>query len=458
MTIRSIFTAGLSGLLAAAFQLFPSLSGAQASLHDPRDPQAYIGVMHQKQAATKLPLLSTVRYTTRQDTLSAYDSTWITYEAGGQRVKELQTFRWAPYQWIPFDRYTYHYNSKGYNDQTTYEYWNIGKADYTPLVRYNYSHDGSGNRTSLFYEVWNNAAGMYKNGLMEHYTLDGSGNKTAILQETWVPGTASWLNSTRETMAYNAQGKQESYMIESWHSVLSIWMMKRQTLTRYNTAGVVPVRDEEFEWGGSPASWLPKRRTSNTLSASRISQRVTERYDVPTSNWVSVSKEALAYRATGELTTSLLGQWNAAAGSFDDVSRDTYTYTAEDQPKRVLTLMMVHGKWDVATGAGETIYYYLDKRTPPLGVRQQPAAGIDLVLAPIPARSVLTLRITGAAAGTYSASITDLSGRTLLTKQVSPVAGAAADLDVSALPSGGYTLSIRGQDGQVATRLFSVVR
>lgn len=443
----------------ALVPLGPLAMAQQALPHDPRDERAYEASAHRKPTADAPLLLSTVHYITRADTLSPFDSSWIVYSPGGTRVSELYTFRWSSGQWIPYDRYTYRYNSNNLNDQTLYDTWNATNADYVPLVRYTYSHDAAGERSGLFYEIWHRISARYRNGLMEYYTVDANGLRISAMQQVWNIAGSSWDNNTNETYAHNPQGKVQNYVYHFWDASAATWAPKRQLTTSFDASGLIPVLEEENTWISASAAWSPKLRFVNSVSGSRIRSRVKEYYDLNAGSWSPASRETLTYNANGDLDESLMADWNAAARRFDDSYRSSYMYNSWYQPKRIDKLIPDLGKWIVASGAEQTRYYYVgDTVKPSLGMPAAGAVTETLAVRPVPASEVLTVDLQSRGAEPLSLTVFDMSGRAVIHEKLAAPAARTFSIDVRSLPAGSYVVNVQTAAGSQPARQFTIKR
>jgi hypothetical protein len=456
--MKSFLITGLRPcLIAGSLLLSVAASARTAIAPDPRDPKAYRAKSYQKTGSNLPQLLSVVNYISQDNKLTPHDSSWITYDAAGHVTEQIE-FRWSVDNWIPYDRFSYQFDSQGLNDQTTYYFWNGAANNFSQLARYNYQHDAAGFPILLYYEVWSVSKAMYIPGLMENYTLGANGQRTMIYQQTWNKADEAWEDNTKEQMAYNSQGNLQFYEVEAWNGTLAVWRKLRQRNITYNTSGKLPVLDEEYVWSNAVTNWVYKSRTTGTVSGSNLGSTVFESYDAQNAVFQTQSRESMTYNSHGDLSTSIAATY-VSASTFQDVTRRNFTYTPDFQLKTVQTMVQDKGKWAIGDGAGLTTYYYKgDKQVTPLGAGSISVSGPSLLIAPVPASTTLNLSLSNAVNGTYGITISDAAGRSLSRRELDVSGAVTTQMDVSQLPAGLYILSLQQPTGETVSRRFSIAR
>ena len=202
-------------------------------------------------------------------------------------------------------------------------------------------------------------------------------------------------------------------------------------------------------------AWRPQQMTVFYYdSTGYLSYEYT--YNADSSGWGQPYKTSVTYDSHHN-PTQYIYQGQDSTGQWINISRSYFAYDSFDMK----TLAGYNDYWDAANGGswpggGDVGHLHYELYDLPTGIATiEPQA--DLRIYPVPAADMLSLDVKWQEAQAATAAIYDASGRKYTEWQLPNTISYHAYIPVSALPTGVYTLQIKGSCGTVS-RSFDVMR
>ncbi len=365
-----------------------------------------------------------------------------------------------------------------HNFDTSYRYYTGGSTP-VPTERKIQLFDAQDRITTRLTE--NLVGGGWQNYIRESYTYDAGGKVATDTTEEFISG--NWQPTMANIYVYNNVGTllQVSYTI-SWNS---------STLQSDTTARHV----YNYDGNGNAIQIIGSGHRADTLivedstylfynSNNLCVYKYVRLLDDPSLNtWMNGQGMAYKYTATNKVAVQYQLTDPFAMGHIDTTYRFVNTYDANDDLltsiygfkdagiwKRSDSTTNTHNsdhhltyertmQWDgfawvntIMTGANK--FYYAPYT--PTAVTNISKSNAQLQLYPVPATNTLYLQLNEDKQQIHTVSITDMQGRQVM--QQTYLGNTIHSIDISALPSGIYNLSMLSTKGGVQHGKFSVVR
>jgi len=328
-----------------------------------------------------------------------------TLDAAG-RITQTEGETFAAGNWWASEYAIYTYDAKGNIDSQMSAYYNGTGWDSTA---YKNTYDAAGQLTVQTSHVWNKALNKWHNGFRQTRTYNTAGELVAVASEQWDLNSLQWVNSYRYTNTY-VNGRRTEAVSEIYTG--NNWGYSSKTTFAYDAAGNMK-EEENFSWSNN--TWEPQQRNRYTYSGNKEPLTIERAYWV-NGAYKNMNKLTSVYNSRSQAISELTETWDDAAGK----------YTLQD-------------------GDSETRYYYEDYTN---SVKDARGAQGSISLYPVPASTMLQLRVNTATAATLMLAAAD--GRVVKQLQL-PAGNAQTAIDVSNLPAGTYILSM-ATGGEVITR------
>lgn len=365
----------------------------------------------QKQNLTQYRALSW-----HNDTQSYIDSVqyFYKYNDAGQIVNTLQQ-QWQfdgieNYSWVNIDNSVTEYNSLGQESKFVYQYW-----DY---------------ENSIWLDIW-----------QHEFTYDSVGNNTLILESYW--DGSQWNPNINFTNVFDNLGHIVSNPILVWDNSSEGWIKAAQSIYKYDTLGNnITVLSQS--WNADVNTWDNLRlKTISYDKSNKIDNYVLQNWDPFLFDWVYTQRGIYKYDTRGN-NTCILGQaYDSNSNTWNSSWVNYYDYN--DQNKQIACSSLY---WDTNLGNWATgmqtksIKINKDKQN-----AVQPAVESIVEVFPNPVIDVINIRNK---ADINQVQVFDVTGSEILIKQYT--GSNAIQLDVTALKSGLYLLTIKNADGSSATK------
>ncbi len=367
--------------------------------------------------------------------------------------------------YVPVDSTILNYTGTkgGYFDDMWYWWgWNFDVANsyeynspaYELSTRTTFTYDASGNRTIEQTEIWDGFSLSWENQSKTINTYDASNKHITAIQQDWNSSTSTWDNNQRTTYTYTSADLMESYTYEDWDASTSSWENFWKSEFTWSGTNMI---GETGKWWTSPA-WENYYRGTYTYDASDNRIAELEEYWSGTAYDTSDLNEYSSFVGSHQPQTMIYKTWDATTHTFENAGKFNITYNTGNKP-----VYMFEEEWDAGTSTWQpyvssfaTRYHYENYSTT-AGVYKVTNIGGTAQLFPVPASNNLTININWDEAQPFTATITDMCGRTHITWSVASKKQYQETLSVNQLPAGSYVLTLRGAQGTISQR-FSVIK
>lgn len=347
---------------------------------------------------------------------------FVAQSLSGQTVQRALSYvyeYWDGSAWKNSQRFLNTYNSYGFNTYSKYQSWN-GSAwvDQSQTTSYG---DASGNPTLSISQSWVSASSTWSNSSRFSTTYTTSGKALSQTSEYWDGNNwvnsfrflntydnnlfnttskyqnwigSAWIDISKTTISNNANGNATLSISQNWVSAASTWSNSSELSTTYTTSGKTLIQTGE-NWNGS--AWENSYRFLNTYD-NNVFNTLSKYQGWSNSAWLDISQTTSYPNASGNPTLAVIQNWIAAASTWSNSMRITYTYT--DTP---ITIGLPEG-----------------------------AMTTELQLYPVPATNQLFIELSGQP---ESYTIIDLSGAIV---RFSILSTGTNTIDINDLPAGIY--------------------
>ncbi|MBX2907522.1 MAG: T9SS type A sorting domain-containing protein [Taibaiella sp.] len=287
------------------------------------------------------------------------------------------------------------------------------------------------------------------------YTFDAANNVLSITSENWDAPSSSWVSSDRQLFSYTPSNKLENETYQSWSG--SGWDDMYRVFHFWSTPGLL-VQDSSQYYDASAPGWVDLQKIMYTYDGSDNRIQGVATYWADTT-WDTVGfYYASGFVANHQPQTIVYTDASGTPGVYDSSYKENYTYNSYGKPT-----YYYDEDWDAATNAwvkttsdiANRMYY--EEYGAGVGVGKDITKQIDITVFPVPASYNLTVSANWGTPQTFSASITDMVGRTYTTWSGKTNGQYHETIPVNNLAAGNYILTVHTKQGNV-TKQFSVVR
>lgn len=326
---------------------------------------------------------------------------------GNDSIKIQENWDMDSSRWIPVKRFRYTYDANDKPLMDLEENWDGGSNQYVSFVRSSSAYDGTGNLTSKTREVYNSGTWQNASRLVSEY--DGNNNKTADQNEMWSTGSNKWQISDRTEYTFNGNNQ----LVKTTYKNGAGLNKEREYTNHYTSTGQIDTT-YNYSWIG-PLTIL--KLVANYDSADRLTGTYETTYSSIQKQWTPHLQTTYDYDGNSRRVNLSIMSWNAAMVAFKKVNEYKYYYDT-------------------------------------FGITSIPSITKEalLTLYPVPSREHLEVQIDLPAYQYYSLSVTDISGKTLMT-----VANEGSGLQNHTLLLNGLTPGIYYLNFQSAQSMVSKV-
>lgn len=344
------------------------------------------------------------------------------------------------YRYIPITRF---YKNEQYRQQVfdatnhvsqlTYRDWESSGQAWKNKERYIYDYDLGGKMTSTVFQQW--VGSMWTNNVISKVTYNAQNNISELTSVTYklqfdydVNGkhlieivdkaynstTGSWDNNIRKSYTYSGDDIS-TYTFEKWSAATNSWVKEEKWIYSYNTVHQV-IYSEHKLWSG--ASWLNNKEYDHVYINNNEVERVEK-------------------------------VWNISKNKYVENQKITFTYNTYNQPETYETASWNGVTWYMNDGDKLIKYYY--EQYDPTNINSLKIVNTSLInVYPVPAKDKIYIHSESVFDNT-TISVTDMSGRILITETVSGLQ--TYPMHLSDLPNGNYMLSIMDNNMNVTKKI-----
>ena len=411
---------------------------------------------------------------------------YIQYLEGKTSCDTIVGFAYLSGNWQTGMHYQMTYDANG---RLAMHHWLMPSGTGGALVSYQrvtFTRDGAGNITKELRELWNTTTSAWDNYTqkLNEYTNNNLTKQTA---QRW--HNSAWANDQVAEYTYNSNNQQVDYYFTSWNYMTGALYNKNKTVYTYNSSGhFIQLVTQNFD--DPTQQYVDKYRELHTVDAAgNIVNTFAQNYNTATAAWDDLSNLRYTYDSKGQNVRDTFEQWDAVNSVWKPSL--TYEYTYDDSGNNLDYILQLWNtdsaryikdqrisqdwnsynqltryhtyRWNKTTQVWEQVsgdrnnkyYYELYTPTPGAVREQQMAAGMKLY--PIPARDVITLKISEEMHNDFTVRITDMQGSVVATWQENAAKNYTKQIPLHGLPNGNYLISVNdGVNG--VTKQFSVVR
>ena len=409
---------------------------------------------------------------------------YIQYLEGKTSCDTIVGFAYLSGNWQPGMHYQMTYDANG---RLAMHHWLTPSGTGGALVSYQkvtFTRDGAGNITKELREQWNTTTNAWENYSQKLNEYAGN-NLTKQTVQMWYNN--AWANAQVAEYTWNSNNQKVDYYFTSWNHMTGALYNKNKSVYSYNGSGhFIQVLVQNYD--NNSATYVDKSREVHTVDASgnilrTLSQtwnngtwednsdlRYTydskgqnirdtfEQWDAVNSVWKPSLTYEYTYDDSGNNLDYMLQLWNTDSARYIPNQRISQDWNSYNQLTRYHTYRwnMATQVWEQVSGDYDNKYYYELYTPTPGAVRMQQMAA-DIKLYPIPARDVITLKISEEMHNDFTVRITDMHGSVVTMWQENAAKTYTKQIPLHGLPNGNYLISVNdGVNG--ITRQFSVVR
>ena len=222
--------------------------------------------------------------------------------------------------------------------------------------RYIYSFNANGKVSTQLRENWN--AGNWVNNTLYTYSYDVNGNVTQLLYEVW-NGNVWNATGKIEYTGYNNYGKYQTEMVSAF--VGGNWVFQSKRERSYLNNQTLITYDDKFNWNVTFNNWEKVERLFNTYTQNEIGT-ITRLIPDTGANWVPKDKYIYNYNLNPfHLIEYIAQSYDTITLSWQNISRVTYTYTANALLDKTQNDMYANNNWN-ATARAQYVYNALDEK------------------------------------------------------------------------------------------------
>jgi len=340
-----------------------------------------------------------------------------------------------------------------WNFDTAYAHMWTGTAYGAREYRYWQNYNTANVADTFTYDEWAGAA--WQAASRSFYTYDAANNILSVTSESWDVPTTSWVASDKQLFTYTPGNKLESETYQSWSA--TSWDDVYRTFHSWSTPGLL-IQDSAQYYDASLPGWTDVQKIMYTYDGAD------NRIQAMASYWADTTWDTVGYfYASGFIAnhqpqTVVYTEESMTPGVYDSSYKEHYTYNSYGKPT-----YYYDEEWDAATSSwvkttssiANRMYY--EEYGAGVGVGKDIVKSINVNVYPVPASDNITVSANWGTPQTFSAIITDLTGRTYTSWSGKAAGEYRETVPVNNLVPGNYLLTVHTKQGSV-TKQFSVVR
>jgi hypothetical protein len=370
-------------------------------------------------------------------------------------ISESFSYSWNAGVWTVYLKQEYTYSGSGLVSSIINKSWNSANNLFKENYRQLYTYKPDGYRTESSIQVFDTIAMAWVDASRLLYTPDSSNYTTEMLSQNWDTSTHAWVNYNRYNYLFNARHSTLEQLSSYWDDAAGAWRNSVRSVYTYDASGIGKIADTFYSWDINTGAWRYSGKSTYSVTA-------TSKPDVMTAyNWIinkqtfdTIDRYSYSYDAADNQTMNIRERFSTTARTFSNFEKLENTYNSFDQTTSRSWYKWVAGAWSPISNR---FNYYYENFGTANGIGHPASNGVEMVLSPLPARDRIDIRIGWQEAQGFTALITDMQGRVLQTFSGGSDIKFQGVIDISALPAGHYLMSIRGNKGPDASRIFSVV-
>ncbi len=450
-------------VLLACFLQLVLTDAAQAEQQRPFGLNSTKRLEQKRQRIAKTLKVADARFTTHRLAASTISRplTSTEYEPEGTGWRQTSTFS---YTYDNMGRIT---EEAGQNSQGTNTY------------KYTLSYSQEGHNTGFVYYRWEGGNWVIQYGYQTTITYDSNGRLSEVTESEWEEGT--WKLSWRTTLTYNSSGDLTE--VTDYSREGTAWEADGNTTYTYtapNTAPTAIIYSETNEagtmepyehitnivWREFTAGDINSYFNEEDWWTSAIEQEWVDGNWVNESKWTATFGENDSYvgidqewkngawvnnwrytktlDAHGNVLLNQDEEWENGAWDIQYGSKTRYTFNASNQVTE-----MIEEMWNDQASRYEPMLRIVYSNFQTITSASKEVAALLTEAYPNPTADNITVRFAQSATQA-TLTVTDLTGKTVLTKQLKPTT-TQQELDLANIPSGLYLLQLHTGDA-VATR------
>jgi hypothetical protein len=278
---------------------------------------------------------------------------------------------------------------------------------------------------------------------LDKYTYNTAGKQVTDTSFEW--NGSSWDYSVLINTTYTASGKEDKQKVYLYFS--GIWLQIADVAYTYNTADNVASMTLQLNMSGTGLENYQRMLYTYDAAKNPVIQEV-EEWDGVT--WIKSGKTVSTFDASANVLMATELNWNDASGTYDSSTRNIYSYNSYNQVTSDTKNTYDGSSWIMDNGDTRMNYYYQDYS--PTAISEKSLSNAKLELYPVPANDKLTIRIAQEKAEAINLRISDLQGRSLISRSYPAAMQIADEISTGELPAGQYFLQI----GMGTTQAFTV--
>ncbi|GAA4372284.1 T9SS type A sorting domain-containing protein [Hymenobacter koreensis] len=343
---------------------------------------------------------------------------------------------------VPSLRVSYSYDGQGRPTQYLSASWSNGA--WANLNRYIISYDGFGDITGYAIEDW--VSGTWVNSMAFRYVISRSGSLIQQVEQEVKVAQAPIFSKVNRTVYTISNGQYTAVSEQDWDNGAYVEKERTLNIVWADWAQRRLASYDEQLWNTADARWVEFRHalTHSSTSIVTVSQ------EKENNTWTNTFRETITFDGPGNQVGSREESWDGTAWELDEERRTLISYGANDRILREIT--QVRNQTAPAFVNVERTNYS-DFQAIITAARNQDLAA-SATLYPNPAVEHATFSLTGLrSSAPIKAELISNIGQVVRTFELQPKQGALHEtLNLSALPSGVYSLRLNTSEGAVVKR------
>ncbi len=354
--------------------------------------------------------------------LVSYQRVSFTRDGAGNITKELRE-QWNKNSnaWENYSQKLNEYTNNNLTKQTVQQWYNNAWAN-AQVAEYTWN---GGLRTEYYFTSWNHMTGALYGKNKSVFSYNGSGHFIQVLVQDYDNNSSTYKDKSREVHTVDASGNILRTLSQTWNN--GTWEDNSDLRFTYDSKGQ-NVRDTFEQWDATNNVWKPSLTYEYTYDDSGNNlDYILQLWDADSVKYIPSQKISQDWNSYNQLTRYHTYRWNKTTQV-----------------------------WEQVVGDYNNRYYYELYTPVPGSVRTQQMAA-DIKLYPIPARDVITLKISLEMQQDFTVRITDMQGSVVATWKENAAKNYTKQIPLHGLPNGNYLVTVNDGANSV-TKQFSVVR
>jgi hypothetical protein len=232
-------------------------------------------------------------------------------------------------QWLIYDKETYTFDNNGNLEQYMYYLWDDDYGDVLLDYRVDFTYDANGNRSLVTEYYWDVNSGLWITNWKTEYTYDAHENLTLRIDYAW---DDEWIQLQKEEFTYDENDHKLTYLYFEWDQSTSLWIENYYETILYDEDGN-RIELLQHEMDESESFFLAVYKIEYSYDTDNLLiESIEYNWDVSIPDWVEAWKYEFTNNSNGSVNTKDEFQWDDLAEAWVETWRSEYVFDTNGNP------------------------------------------------------------------------------------------------------------------------------